>query len=125
MNERNRTHFNLGFCVFVCGRGHNRLTLSVINLVAFLIKFGDALAGVDNVFYLKNIDGGRSLVLEGDSNVLAKNRLGLTGELELKDVDVNKMEGSEAARPAHTTGYQGFPGVPEDTRAQRRESTFD
>ena len=50
---------------------------------------------VDNVFYLKNIDGGRSLVLEGDSNVLAKNRLGLTGELELKDVDVNKMEYSQ------------------------------
>ena len=50
---------------------------------------------VDNVFYLKNIDGGRSLVLEGDSNVLAKNRLGLTGELELKDVDVNKIEYSQ------------------------------
>lgn len=50
---------------------------------------------VDNVFYLKNIDGGRALVLEGDSNVLAKNRLGLTGELDLKDVDVNKLEYSQ------------------------------
>ena len=40
-------------------------------------------------------------------------------------VDVNKMEGSEAAHPAYMTGYQGLPGVPEDTRGQRRESTFN
>ena len=46
---------------------------------------------VDNVFYLKNIDGERYLVLEGDSNVLAKNRLGLNGELKLADVDINKL----------------------------------
>lgn len=46
---------------------------------------------VDNVFYLKNIDGERYLVLEGDSNVLAKNRLGLTGEIKLADTDINKL----------------------------------
>lgn len=45
----------------------------------------------DNVFYLKNINGERFLVLEGDSNVLAKNRLDLTGEVKLADVDINKL----------------------------------
>lgn len=45
----------------------------------------------DNVFYLKNIDGERYLILEGDSNVLAKNRLGLTGEIKLTDVDINNL----------------------------------
>lgn len=45
----------------------------------------------DNVFYLKNIGGERYLVLEGDSNVLAKNRLELTGEVKLADTDINKL----------------------------------
>lgn len=45
----------------------------------------------DDVFYLKNLDGERYLVLEGDSNVLAKNRLGLTGEVKLTDVDINEL----------------------------------
>lgn len=45
----------------------------------------------DNVFYLKNINGERYLVLEGDSNVLAKNRLELTGEVKLADIDINKL----------------------------------
>jgi hypothetical protein len=45
----------------------------------------------DNVFYLKNVDGERYLILEGDSNVLAKNRLGLTGEIKLADVDINNL----------------------------------
>ena len=45
----------------------------------------------DNVFYLKNINGERFLVLEGDSNVLAKNRLELTGEVKLADIDINKL----------------------------------
>jgi phage nucleotide-binding protein len=46
---------------------------------------------VDNVFYLKNIDGGRSLVLEGDSNVLAKNRLGKVGEVNISEIDINEL----------------------------------
>lgn len=45
----------------------------------------------DNVFYLKNIDGERYLVLEGDGNVLAKNRLDLTGEVKLTDIDINEL----------------------------------
>lgn len=45
----------------------------------------------DNVFYLKNINGERYLVLEGDSNVLAKNRLELTGEVKLADIDINDL----------------------------------
>lgn len=46
----------------------------------------------DSVFYLKkNQDGERTLVLDGDDNTLAKNRLGLTGEIKLKDVDINAL----------------------------------
>lgn len=45
----------------------------------------------DNVFYLKHVDGERYLVLEGDSNVLAKNRLNLTGEVKLADTDINNL----------------------------------
>lgn len=45
----------------------------------------------DNVFYLKHVGEERYLVLEGDSNVLAKNRLNLTGEVKLADIDINKL----------------------------------
>lgn len=47
---------------------------------------------VDNVFYLKkNSNGERVLVLDGNDNVLAKNRLQLTGEIELDKLDINKL----------------------------------
>lgn len=47
---------------------------------------------VDNVFYLKKgSDGERTLVLDGNDNVLAKNRLGLQGEVKLSDIDINKL----------------------------------
>lgn len=46
---------------------------------------------VDNVFYLRNINGERVLTVEGDSNVLAKNRLTLTGEVKLSEIDINKL----------------------------------
>ena len=45
----------------------------------------------DDVFYLKNVNGERILVLEGDGNVLAKNRLGLTGEVSLSETDINEL----------------------------------
>lgn len=46
----------------------------------------------DEVFYLKKgSDGERILVLDGDDNVLAKNRLGLYGEVKLADIDINKL----------------------------------
>lgn len=46
----------------------------------------------DQVFYLKKgSDGERILVLDGDDNILAKNRLGLHGEVKLSDVDINKL----------------------------------
>lgn len=46
----------------------------------------------DSVFYLKRgADGERTLVLDGDDNILAKNRLGLTGEVKLSDIDINKL----------------------------------
>lgn len=46
---------------------------------------------VDSVFYLKTIDDERYLVLEGDNNVLAKNRMGLHGEVKLSEVDINEL----------------------------------
>lgn len=47
----------------------------------------------DNVLYLKkNANGERVLVLESDDIALAKNRLGLTGEVKLDDkFDINKL----------------------------------
>lgn len=46
----------------------------------------------DSVFYLKRgADGERTLVLDGDDNILAKNRIGLTGEVKLSDIDINKL----------------------------------
>lgn len=46
----------------------------------------------DNVFFLKkDISGERVLVLESDEVALAKNRLGLTGELKLSEIDINKL----------------------------------
>lgn len=46
----------------------------------------------DNVFYLKkNQNGERSLILDGDDNVLAKNRLNLHGEVNLADIDINEL----------------------------------
>lgn len=53
----------------------------------------------DNVFYLKrDYEGERVLQLESDDTALAKNRLGLTGEIKLADIDINKLlslEGKE------------------------------
>ena len=46
----------------------------------------------DSVFYLKKgTDGERTLVLDGDDNVLAKNRMGLSGEIKLTEVDIDKL----------------------------------
>ena len=49
--------------------------------------------GVDNVFYLKQNGDERTLVLDGNNaNVLAKNRLGLKGEIVLdEDFDINEL----------------------------------
>lgn len=46
---------------------------------------------MDFVYYLKNVDGERRLVLENDGVVLAKNRIGKTGEVSLKDTDINDL----------------------------------
>lgn len=45
----------------------------------------------DDVFYMKNDNGVRTLVLEGDSNILAKNRQGLTGEVNVDEIDINEL----------------------------------
>lgn len=45
----------------------------------------------DDIFYLKNDGGKRTLVLEGDSNVIAKNRQGLTGTVDVNDIDINEL----------------------------------
>ena len=47
---------------------------------------------VDNVFYLKKDNNGdRVLVLDSDMIALAKNRLGLSGEVKLNEVDINEL----------------------------------
>lgn len=47
---------------------------------------------VDNVLYLKkDAEGKRTLVFESDDVALAKNRLGLTGEKDLSEIDINKL----------------------------------
>lgn len=46
---------------------------------------------VDHVLYLKHVGDERYLVLDSDSNVLAKNRLGKTGEVKLSEIDLNKL----------------------------------
>ena len=45
----------------------------------------------DDIFYLRNENGERYLTLEGDDNVLAKNRQHLVGEVKLSDVDINDL----------------------------------
>ena len=47
---------------------------------------------VDSIFYLKKDQTGeRYLLLDSDSTALAKNRNGLSGEVKLKDVDINNL----------------------------------
>ena len=46
---------------------------------------------MDFVYYLKNIDGERRLVLESDGVVLAKNRVQRTGEVSLSEVNINDL----------------------------------
>jgi hypothetical protein len=47
---------------------------------------------VDEVFYLKKDSAGNHKVLvESDMNALAKNRLGLTGEFDINETDINEL----------------------------------
>lgn len=46
---------------------------------------------MDFVYYLKNIEGDRKLVLESDGVVLAKNRVGRHGETSLSEHDINDL----------------------------------
>lgn len=46
---------------------------------------------MDFVYYLKNVDGERKLVLESDGVVLAKNRTGRTGEVSLSETNINEL----------------------------------
>jgi len=46
----------------------------------------------DNIFYLrKDANNERYLQLESDSVALAKNRIGMTGEVKLSEVDINNL----------------------------------
>lgn len=45
----------------------------------------------DNVFYLKNDNSERKLLLEGTNTVLAKNRLGKTGEVSLSETTIQEI----------------------------------
>lgn len=46
---------------------------------------------MDFVYYLKNVEGERKLVLESDGIVLAKNRVQMTGEVTLSEVNINDL----------------------------------
>lgn len=48
---------------------------------------------VDNVFYLKKSNGERILQLEADNYALAKNRIGLTGEVSLAEKNIQDVLG--------------------------------
>lgn len=57
-----------------------------VNTMNIFVEWSDA------VFYLKkNSDGERTIVLDGDENTLAKNRVGLHGEAKLSEVDINEL----------------------------------
>ena len=45
----------------------------------------------DDIFYLKKENGKHILVLDGDDDVLAKNRQGLTGSVDVDTIDINKL----------------------------------
>lgn len=45
----------------------------------------------DNVFYLRNDGGERKLLLEATDTILAKNRLGKTGEVNLSDTTIQEV----------------------------------
>lgn len=45
----------------------------------------------DNVFYLKHSNGTRTLLLEGTDTILAKNRLGKTGEVDLSETTIQEV----------------------------------
>lgn len=49
----------------------------------------------DNVFYLRSENGERKLLLEGTDTILAKNRLGLVGEVDLATTDIKTILGIE------------------------------
>lgn len=49
----------------------------------------------DNVFYLKKVNGDRILQVESDNYATAKNRLGLSGEYNLKDTNIQQILGLE------------------------------
>lgn len=46
---------------------------------------------VDNVFYLKNDGGKRTLLLEGTDTILAKNRLGKSGSVDLGETTIQEV----------------------------------
>lgn len=46
---------------------------------------------MDFVYYLKNNEGRRSLVLESDGVILAKNRASRHGEVDINEVDINEL----------------------------------
>lgn len=45
----------------------------------------------DNVFYLKDIDGRRTLLLNSTSDILAKNRLAKSGEVDLSQTTIQEV----------------------------------
>lgn len=50
---------------------------------------------VDSILYVKKSAGDRVIQVESDDFALAKNRIGLTGEYKLSDIDINKLLAGE------------------------------
>ena len=50
---------------------------------------------VDNVFYLKRVNGERVVQVDGDNYAVAKNRIGLQGEYNLNETTITKLLGLE------------------------------
>lgn len=52
----------------------------------------------DHIFYLTDQDGKRSLRVSPDYNILAKNRLGLEGDVPVEGLDIEKLLDPDTAR---------------------------
>lgn len=88
--------FGYGVCLVAHSTRKNLMDADGIDIDRIAPKIHDKVMDVfnewaDDIFYLKNVNGERYLVLEGDDNILAKNRQHLTGEVKLADIDINDI----------------------------------
>lgn len=90
------TNYNVGVTLIAHANQKKLLDAEGNNIDTIAPKMDEYLMNLfvehmDFVYYLKNIDGERKLVLESDGVVLAKNRVGRTSEVSLADHDINEL----------------------------------